>query len=221
MATEWTELAYLELQAGNTAIIIFAFAVMMVFLVLAAQYESWTDPLIILMAVPIAILGALVAVIARDLIAAAIPPIGFVVSDVYAQVGYVMLIGLASKNAILIVEFANQLREQGLDAASAAKQAAETRLRPILMTSFAFILGILPLVFASGAGSASRHSLGTPVFGGMILSTFVNLALVPVIYVLIVNLRERGKRRGGNGGSSGGSSTRKAAIEPTPVQSRT
>jgi HAE1 family hydrophobic/amphiphilic exporter-1 len=131
------------------------------------------------------------------MIAAAIPPVGFVVSDVYAQVGYVMLIGLASKNAILIVEFANQLREQGLDAASAAKQAAETRLRPILMTSFAFILGIIPLVVASGAGSSSRHSLGTPVLGGMILSTFLNLVLVPVIYVVVSNIRDSRKRRGG------------------------
>jgi HAE1 family hydrophobic/amphiphilic exporter-1 len=218
---EWSGISLDEIQSGSQSVLIFALGIIVVFLVLAAQYESWTDPLIILMAVPIAILGALVAVIARDLIAAAIPPIGFVVSDVYAQVGYVMLIGLASKNAILIVEFANQLREQGLDAASAAKQAAETRLRPILMTSFAFILGILPLVFASGAGSASRHSLGTPVFGGMILSTFVNLALVPVIYVLVVNLRERGKRRGGSGGSSGGSKTRTTALEPTPIQART
>jgi HAE1 family hydrophobic/amphiphilic exporter-1 len=106
-----------------------------------------------------------------------------------------MLIGLASKNAILIVEFANQLRAQGLDPVSAAKKAAETRLRPILMTSFAFILGILPLVIASGAGSSSRHSLGTPVFGGMILSTVLNLVLVPVIYVVISNIRDRGKRR--------------------------
>jgi HAE1 family hydrophobic/amphiphilic exporter-1 len=192
---EWSGISLDEIQSGSQSVLIFGLGILVVFLVLAAQYESWTDPLVILMAVPLAILGALLAVVLRDIIAAAIPPVGFVVSDVYAQVGYVMLIGLASKNAILIVEFANQLREQGLDAASAAKQAAETRLRPILMTSFAFILGILPLVFASGAGSSSRHSLGTPVLGGMILSTFLNLVLVPVIYVLVVNLRESGKRR--------------------------
>ncbi|MBD5633555.1 MAG: efflux RND transporter permease subunit, partial [Candidatus Eremiobacteraeota bacterium] len=199
---EWSGISLDEIQGGSQSVLIFALGILVVFLVLAAQYESWTDPLVILMSVPIAILGALLAIISRDLIAAMFPPIGFVVSDVYAQVGYVMLIGLASKNAILIVEFANQLREQGLDAASAAKQAAETRLRPILMTSFAFILGLVPLVLASGAGSSSRHSLGTPVMGGMILSTFVNLVLVPVIYVLVVNIRESGKKRGGRGGSN-------------------
>jgi HAE1 family hydrophobic/amphiphilic exporter-1 len=198
-------------------VLIFGLGILVVFLVLAAQYESWTDPLVILMAVPLAILGALLAVILRDIIAAAIPPVGFVVSDVYAQVGYVMLIGLASKNAILIVEFANQLREQGLDAASAAKQAAETRLRPILMTSFAFILGILPLVFASGAGSSSRHSLGTPVLGGMILSTFLNLVLVPVIYVLVVNIRESGKNRRNRGGN-GTRPNLPASVEPAPAR---
>jgi len=192
----WSGISLDEIQSGGQAALIFVLGIVVVFLVLAAQYESWTDPLVILMSVPLAILGALLAIIGRDTIAAFFPPLGFVLSDVYAQVGYVMLIGLASKNAILIVEFANQLRDQGLDAASAARRAAETRLRPILMTSFAFILGIVPLVVASGAGSSSRHSLGTPVFGGMILSTFLNLFLVPVIYVLIVNIRE-GRRPGG------------------------
>ncbi|MBD5605289.1 MAG: efflux RND transporter permease subunit, partial [Candidatus Eremiobacteraeota bacterium] len=212
---EWSGISLDEIQSGGQSVLIFGLGILIVFLVLAAQYESWTDPLVILMAVPIAILGALVAVILRDMIAAAIPPVGFVVSDVYAQVGYVMLIGLASKNAILIVEFANQLREQGLDVVSAAKQAAETRLRPILMTSFAFILGLVPLVFASGAGSASRHSLGTPVFGGMILSTFVNLVLVPVIYVIVVSLRERGKRRGTPSPPSGGRTPRTGTTAET------
>lgn len=194
----WSGISLDEIQSGGQSVFIFALGIIVVFLVLAAQYESWTDPLIILMSVPLAILGALIAIFARDILAAAISPaIGFVLSDVYAQVGFVMLIGLASKNAILIVEFANQLREQGLDAATAAKQAAETRLRPILMTSFAFILGIVPLVIASGAGSSSRHSLGTPVLGGMILSTFLNLVLVPVIYVMVSNIRDRGKPRGG------------------------
>ncbi|GAC1529845.1 MAG: efflux RND transporter permease subunit [Vulcanimicrobiaceae bacterium] len=192
----WSGISLDEIQSGGQSVLIFAMGIVVVFLVLAAQYESWTDPLIILMSVPLAILGALIAIFARDILAGAISPaIGFVLSDVYAQVGFVMLIGLASKNAILIVEFANQLREQGLDAVSAAKQAAETRLRPILMTSFAFILGIVPLVIASGAGSSSRHSLGTPVLGGMILSTFLNLVLVPVIYVMISNIRDRGKPR--------------------------
>ena len=200
---EWSGISLDEIQSGSQSALIFALGIVIVFLVLAAQYESWTDPLVILMSVPLALLGALLAIILRDIIAAAVPPVGFVLSDVYAQVGYVMLIGLASKNAILIVEFANQLRDQGLDAASAARQAAETRLRPILMTSFAFILGIVPLVVATGAGSSSRHSLGTPVFGGMILSTFLNLVLVPVIYVIVVNLRERGKKRPGRGAPDG------------------
>jgi len=215
---EWSGISLDEIESGSQASLIFILGIVVVFLVLAAQYESWTDPLVILMSVPLAILGALLAIMGRDLIASFFPPLGFVLSDVYAQVGYVMLIGLASKNAILIVEFANQLREQGLDAATAAKQAAETRLRPILMTSFAFILGIVPLVVASGAGSSSRHSLGTPVFGGMILSTFLNLFLVPAIYVSIVNLRERGKHRGRKAG--GGDRTAKpASPEPlTPVK---
>jgi HAE1 family hydrophobic/amphiphilic exporter-1 len=176
-------------------VLIFGLGIVVVFLVLAAQYESWSDPFIILMSVPLAILGALMAMFLRTTAASLFPPIGFVYSDVYAQVGYVMLIGLASKNAILIVEFANQLREQGLDVVSAARQAAETRLRPILMTSFAFILGITPLVFASGAGSASRHSLGTPVLGGMIVSTVLNLFVVPIFYVVVVRLREGWKKQ--------------------------
>ncbi len=187
---EWSGISLDEIEAGSQAALIFGLGIIIVFLVLAAQYESWSDPLIILTSVPLAILGALVFVFLHNMFAVFVTHDYFSIlqSDVYAQVGYVMLIGLASKNAILIVEFANQLREQGLDIVSAAKRAAETRLRPILMTSFAFILGILPLVVASGAGSASRHSLGTPVFGGMILSTILNLALVPVIYVAVNQL---------------------------------
>ncbi|MFY9780603.1 MAG: multidrug efflux RND transporter permease subunit [Candidatus Baltobacteraceae bacterium] len=187
---EWSGLSLDEIESGSQSLLIFGLGIVVVFLVLAAQYESWTDPFIILMSVPLAILGALIAMFLRTTAASVFPPIGVVYSDVYAQVGYVMLIGLASKNAILIVEFANQLREQGLDVVSAARKAAETRLRPILMTSFAFILGIAPLVFAGGAGSASRHSLGTPVMGGMILSTFLNLFVVPAFYVVVVRFRE-------------------------------
>ena len=112
-------------------------------------------------------------------------------SDVYAQVGFVMLIGLASKNAILIVEFANQLRRQGLSATDAVVRAAETRLRPILMTSIAFIFGIIPLVWATGAGAASRHSLGTAIFGGMIVSTVLNLAIIPALYLIVAQFDSR------------------------------
>jgi HAE1 family hydrophobic/amphiphilic exporter-1 len=211
---EWSGISLDEIESGGQSTILFGLGIIVVFLVLAAQYESWTDPLIILMSVPLAILGALLAIMLHNFLNVIsqilyfglhltfVQPLGTIVSDVYAQVGYVMLIGLASKNAILIVEFANQLREQGLDAASAARQAAETRLRPILMTSFAFILGLLPLVLATGAGSSSRHSLGTPVMGGMILSTFLNLVLVPVVYVMVSNIRDRFKPAGHDGPSA-------------------
>ena len=194
---EWSGISLDEIEAGSSAALIFGLGIVVVFLVLAAQYESWTDPLIILMSVPLALLGALVFVFIYNMFHLIVlgDYFGLLQSDIYAQVGYLMLIGLASKNAILIVEFANQLREQGLDAVSAARQAAETRLRPILMTSFAFILGITPLVVSTGAGSASRHSLGAPVFGGMILSTVLNLVLVPVVYVVVAGIVDRGKYR--------------------------
>jgi HAE1 family hydrophobic/amphiphilic exporter-1 len=199
---EWSGLSLDETQSGAQAGLVFLLGIIVVFLVLAAQYESWTDPFIILMSVPLAILGALIAIYFRLILVGIFGlGVGLVTSDVYAQVGYVMLIGLASKNAILIVEFANQLRDQGLDAMTAAKQAAETRLRPILMTSLAFIFGIVPLAFASGAGSASRHSLGTPVLGGMIVSTILNLFIVPVFYVTVVNFREG--RKGAHPPASG------------------
>jgi HAE1 family hydrophobic/amphiphilic exporter-1 len=211
---EWSGVSLDQIQAGSQSALIFALGIIVVFLVLAALYESWTDPFIILLCVPLAILGALGAMIARSAIASVFPVVGFVLSDVYAQVGYVMLIGLASKNGILIVEFANQLRAQGLSPMAAAKQAAETRFRPIVMTSLAFILGILPLLLATGAGSASRHSLGTPVFGGMILSSILNLFVVPVFYVLIVTLTER-VRGGGAGKDDAQTGTPAPALEPS------
>ncbi|MDB5028596.1 MAG: multidrug efflux transporter permease subunit [Candidatus Eremiobacteraeota bacterium] len=179
-ATEWSGISREQIEGGSTAAIIFGLGIVFVFLVLAAQYESFADPLIILFAVPLALLGALGGLWVRHTF-----------SDVFAQVGYVMLIGLASKNAILIVEFANQLREQGVDRVTAVMRAAETRLRPILMTSIAFVLGVTPLVFATGAGSGARNSLGTAVFGGMILSTVLNLFITPVLYVFIAGLEDR------------------------------
>jgi multidrug efflux pump subunit AcrB len=148
-------------------------------------------PFIVLLAVPLALLGALTAQWLRGL-----------ANDVYCQIGLVMLIGLASKNAILIVEFARRRREDGLSIEDAAIEAAHTRFRPILMTALAFILGVVPLVLASGAGANSRHSLGTAVFGGMILSTLLSLAVVPVIYVLIERLRERQRRPDARKGAS-------------------
>jgi len=168
--------------------------IVFVFLVLAAQYESLYDPFVILLAVPLGILGALTALSLRGL-----------PDDVYSQIGLVMLIGLASKNAILIVEFANQLLERGYTITKAAVEASAERLRPILMTSFAFMLGIFPLVIAEGAGAASRISLGTAVFGGMLLSTFLSLFVVPILYILIASLRDRlrrGKRKSDNTGST-------------------
>ncbi len=183
-AYEWSGLSLEQLATGSQSVMVFALGIVVVFLVLSAAYESFSEPLIILMAVPLAIFGALLALKVR----------GFV-SDVYAQVGYVMLVGLASKNAILIVEFANQLRRSGRDIASAAIEAAETRFRPILMTALAFIFAILPLLWANGAGSNSRQSLGTTLFGGMVLATLVNLTLVPVMYVVVLKLTQRFARR--------------------------
>jgi HAE1 family hydrophobic/amphiphilic exporter-1 len=180
---EWSGITLDEIEGGSLSILIFAIGIVFVFLVLAAQYESFIDPLIVLLAVPIAILGALAFLGLRHL-----------PSDAYAQVGYVMLIGLASKSAILIVEFANQQLRAGADVLTAAARAAQTRLRPILMTSIAFIVAVTPLVFASGAGSAARHSLGTVVFGGMVVSTVLNLAITPVLYVIIKSWARRRRR---------------------------
>jgi HAE1 family hydrophobic/amphiphilic exporter-1 len=183
---EWTGISLEQIEFGSQAIVIFGLGLLCVFLVLAANYENYSDPVIILVSVPLAILGAILALDLRSL-----------PSDLYAQVGYLMLIALASKNAILIVEFANQRQRAGLDAATAVREAAQTRLRPILMTSLAFILATVPLVLASGAGSASRRSLGTAVFGGMILSTVLNLFVVPVVYVAFAAMRKRfaGRKR--------------------------
>ena len=176
MSFEWSGISLEELESGGQAPIIFGLGIIFVFLVLAAQYENFVDPVIILLAVPLAMLGALLAISLRGL-----------PNDVYCQVGLVMLIGLASKNAILIVEFANQLRDEGLSVVRAAVEAAQQRLRPIIMTAISTLLGIFPLVIATGAGSASRQSLGTAVFGGMIVSTVLSLFVVPVLYIVIVS----------------------------------
>jgi len=181
---DWTGTAYQEIKAGGLAPLIFGLAIIFVYLFLAAQYESWSMPFMVMLAVPLAILGALLFQWIRGLF-----------NDVYCQIGLVMLIGLASKNAILIVEFAKNAREQGKSIVEASLDAAHTRLRPVLMTALSFILGVLPMVFASGAGAASRHSLGTAVFGGMMASTFLSLILVPVLYVIIQHVREHGFKK--------------------------
>lgn len=213
---QWSGLTLDEIESGSQTIIIFMLGILFVFLVLAAQYESFIDPLIVILAVPAALLGALLFINYRSnlifTIALFALPGGFKViptilgaamgisQDAYAQVGYVMLIGLASKSAILIVEFANQQVKAGADVVTAAIRAATTRLRPILMTSIAFVIAMLPLVYATGAGSAARHSLGTVVFGGMLFSTFVNLAVTPVLYIIIKGWELRGHKGGGGNG---------------------
>jgi HAE1 family hydrophobic/amphiphilic exporter-1 len=174
MSFEWSGLSLEEIQSGGKAIVLFALGLVVVYLTLAAQYESYILPFIVLLAVPVALLGAIGAQALRGL-----------QNDVYCQIGLVMLIGLASKNAILIVEFAEQLRGQGMTVVEAAVEAARIRLRPILMTSLAFILGVVPLVLARGAGRAGRISVGTTVFGGMIAATTLNLLFIPVLYVIV------------------------------------
>ena len=184
MSFSWTGLALEEVEASGKAIIIFALGLLVVYLTLSAQYESFALPFIILLAVPMAVLGALLFVFARGL-----------VNDVYVQIGLVMLIGLSAKNSILIVEFAEQLIERGRSITDAAIEAAELRLRPILMTSFAFILGVLPLYFATGAGALGRHSVGTAIVGGMLFSTVLNLLFIPVLYVTLKNLLPGSSRK--------------------------
>ncbi|WP_224249445.1 efflux RND transporter permease subunit [Hyalangium gracile] len=183
MTAEWTGISLEQKESGGQTIIIFAMGLVFVFLVLAAQYESFSLPFVVILSVPLAILGALGLQVLRGL-----------ANDVFCQVGLVMLVGLASKNAILIVEFAEQLREQGKSALEAAIAAAEVRLRPILMTSIAFLLGVVPLMLATGAGSAARNSLGTAIFGGMLVSTVVNLIFIPGLYVLVQRLRGDARR---------------------------
>ncbi len=180
----WAGQSFEEVRAGQQAGFIFALSVVLVYLVLAAQYESWVLPFIILLGVPLAVLGGLTAQFARGL-----------PNDVFCQVGLVLLVGLAAKNSILIVEFAEQLRRRGLSIAEAAVESARIRLRPILMTSIALVLGVTPLALASGAGAAARNSVGTSVMGGMFASTFLSVVFIPVLYVIVRTLapgRERG-----------------------------
>ena len=180
MTYQWTGLTLDEIESGGKALLIFGLGLLVVYLTLSAQYESFALPFIILLAVPMAILGALGLVALRGQS-----------NDVYCQIGLVMLIGLSAKNSILIVEFAEQMRRKGRSIAEAAIEAAELRLRPILMTSFAFILGVLPLVFATGAGALGRRSVGTTIVGGMLLSTVLNLFFIPVLYVILSRILRR------------------------------
>ena len=174
----WSGISLEEIKAGSQSAAIFGIGILLVYLTLAAQYESLVLPFIVLLGVPLAVLGALSAQWLRGL-----------ANDIYCQIGLVMLIGLAAKNAILIVEFAEQLRRRGLSVIDAAIEAARIRLRPILMTSLAFILGVMPLVFATGAGQEGRHSVGTAVAGGMLFGTFLNILFIPILYVVIQTIR--------------------------------
>jgi HAE1 family hydrophobic/amphiphilic exporter-1 len=179
MGYEWTGMAYQERRVGGEAIKVFAMAVLLVYLVLAAQYESWFVPAAVILVVPLALLGAIAAVSARGMD-----------NNVYTQIGIVLIIALASKNSILIVEFARALRARGEPIREAAAHAARLRFRPIIMTSFAFIMGVIPLMFARGAGAAGQQALGTAVFGGMVASTFLAVLFVPAFFVVFQSLGE-------------------------------
>jgi multidrug efflux pump subunit AcrB len=191
---EWTTLAFQQVRAGSTALFAFALAVVFVFLVLAAQFESLTLPLAVILIVPMCLVASISGVILRGQD-----------NNILTQVGFIVLIGLAAKNAILIVEFAHQLEDQGRDRLAAAVEAARLRLRPILMTSLAFIFGVMPLVWAIGAGAELRQTLGTAVFAGMIGVTAFGLIFTPIFYVVSRWLAEKASRHAG-------------APQPTPAE---
>jgi hydrophobic/amphiphilic exporter-1 (mainly G- bacteria), HAE1 family len=182
MGYDWTLMSYQEKITGNQIYYVFAFSLLLVYLVLAGQYESWLRPLAVILSVPLSLLGVS----------------GFP-NDLYTQIGLILLIALSAKNSILIVEFARDEHEAGVGIAEAAVEAARRRLRPILMTSFAFILGVFPLVIATGAGAASRQSIGIAVFSGMLASTLLAMLFVPSFFAVLERVRERGqlpKRKG-------------------------
>jgi multidrug efflux pump len=187
MTYEWTDLTYQQILSGNTALFVFPLCVLLAFLVLAAQYESWSLPLAVILIVPMTLLSAITGVIASG---------GD--NNIFTQIGLIVLVGLACKNAILIVEFAKDKQLEGMNPLAAVLEACRLRLRPILMTSFAFIMGVVPLVFSSGAGAEMRHAMGVAVFSGMLGVTFFGLLLTPVFYVLIRNFVERGQARKAN-----------------------
>ena len=181
---EWAGEAREEKAAGSTSAIAMLFGLIFVFLILAAQYESWTLPLAVMMAVPFAVLGALLAIVMRH-----------INNDIYFQIGLLALVGLAAKNAILIIEFAVEKHREGMSFMDAAVEAARLRFRPILMTSFAFILGCVPLALATGASANSRHSIGTGVIGGSLMATVIAIFFIPMFFWMLESMLER-KRSG-------------------------
>jgi hydrophobic/amphiphilic exporter-1 (mainly G- bacteria), HAE1 family len=179
MGTEWSAMSYQEKAVGNQIYFVFGLAVLLVYFALAGQYESWLLPISVILAVPLALLGTVGALLGLG-----------VANNLYTQIGLILLIALASKNAILIVEYAREKRAEGMDIIEAAVEAARLRFRPILMTSFAFILGVVPLVIATGAGANARRSIGIAVFSGMLASTFLAILFVPSFYVVMQRLEE-------------------------------
>jgi multidrug efflux pump len=189
----WTDIAFQELAAGNVALLIFPLSVLFVFLVLSAQYESWSLPLAIILIVPMCLLSSIMGLYARGM-----------TNDIFVQIGFIVLVGLACKNAILIVEFAKQIMDKGLNRLDAAVEAARLRLRPILMTSAAFTMGVVPLMLGTGAGAEMRVSLGNAVFFGMLGVTIFGILLTPVFFVVILALS--GKKSSSDPGTQNGSS---------------
>jgi HAE1 family hydrophobic/amphiphilic exporter-1 len=177
---DWTAVSYQEKITGNQIYYVFALALLLVYLVLAGQYESWLRPFAVILSVPLSLLGVAAALV-----------VGGFPNNLYTQIGLILLIALSAKNAILIVEYARDQHEAGMGIAESAIEAARRRLRPILMTSFAFILGIFPLVVATGAGASSRQSIGIAVFSGMLASTLLAMLFVPSFFVVLERLRER------------------------------
>jgi HAE1 family hydrophobic/amphiphilic exporter-1 len=210
MGFEWTALSFQEKRAGGQGMIVFALGILLVYLILAAQYESWTTPIAVVLSVPLVVIGAMLLLSYRGLD-----------NNVFTQIGLVLLVGLGAKNAILIVEFARENRAKGMGILDSAIEAARARFRPILMTSFSFILGVVPLLLATGAGAASRQAIGTAVFGGMLGQTVLSLVFTPMLYVVVTAVAEWVKpRRGGAGGGAthagGQSGSAHAGGEATP-----
>jgi multidrug efflux pump subunit AcrB len=182
---EWTGMAYQEKTASGQIFVVFALAVLVVVMILAAQYESWTDPIAVVAVIPLAILGAIVGLTVRGMD-----------NNLYTQVGLVLLVGLSAKNAILVVEFARAKQAEGMSVLEAAVEGAKLRFRAILMTSFAFIVGVLPLVFADGAGAAGRKAVGTSVCAGMLGVTMLGVFFTPVMYVFMQRFKKQLAEKG-------------------------